>query len=688
MYGEKQIINPQGSDQSPAQTNSLPSTVPPIVESDYSGNVKKGIRTDFLDILLPFAGFSAVYVIITALFYSWETTVTGAYLAFLAFTTVCITVKQKKFPLKAIFPLILCVLVSVTFSLRYSDIFSPAVFLLFYLSGLYCMALTETNGAGFESYLSLYKQIKAFLFVPVTKLFLPLISPWQSRKAGGRKLHIGVPVGIICGIPVFIVVANLLSDGDAAFSNVISGFTEKIKDIIEPLISEADPFCIIIALIFTPWIVSTVFAFRHGIVTEKINRNETEEAVKVFSFVPMSVLGGFYGVVAVCYVLYLAAQFSYLFGAFSGDIPLSVNISLSEYARRGFFEMSTVALINLILIGAGAIVSKRDESGRLPKLYKAFSVFYCLFTVVLIITAMSKMGLYITELGLTEKRILVFVADIILLVTFLCVLVRIFRSSFPYMKISMYTALILVTLYLIISPDVLIANFNTKAYLSGQHKNIDLETICYLSDEYQSAKALDRLTESKNEVVAALAKNELYEYYRIYVENESPDAKPQNLSGYLFRKYLTENGERFKGYKQYEYYDISYEYDINKLMEDTKNNGKLFETKEVTCTFRVKSERNIYGIYISNPYSNVSVGNGDVDVNTFSFNWIYSDNLEEAFAEIEVEDGSEYKKFEIYLSDKDSEKDSRYKLYITGSNFCFELCDGENGELRLVEATE
>ncbi len=686
MYGEKQIISPDN--KIGTQTNGLPVTNPPVstAEPVISKAVKRGIQTNFLDLMLPYVAFFSLFMIIDALFWENGFGVATGYIVFLTYTIISIVTKQKKFSMSAVFPVLLSAVTAIGFSIHYVTVFSYAIPFLFYLSGLSCMSLVRTKGYEFKSYLSIYDQFKAVFLIPHSRLFLPLISLWQSRKVPkAKKSTLGILLGILCGIPVFLIVTNLLVEGDAAFSGVMNDFTKTVSEFFRKLSEKIDLnmdySVIMIALLFTPWLTSTVFAFRHGVVNERMKKSNTEDSVKHFRIASNGVLGGFYGIIALCYVVYLVSQFSYLFGAFSGNIPHSVNISLSEYARRGFFEMSTVALINLGLIGLGAIISKRDEKDNLSRLYKIFAVFFSVFTLILIATAMSKMALYITELGLTEKRILVSVADIILSIVFICVLIKIFKNNFPYMKIIMYTALIFVTLYFVISPDLMVARFNTHAYLSGRHKTIDMETICYLTDNYESIMALDKLKDCDNEVIAATAKAEIYDYYQKNIDDPYADTTIYScLNNLKLHRYIKANEEEIKSFKKYAYYAMHYEYDINMLMKETEENEALFEIRTAKISLTINTEKDIYGIYFSNDYSDFEVFKPEYG-STVTFDWEYADNVKDCLAEIGIdEDGVwEYHNLSVYL-----EKDESGKAVIKDT-YSFELLDGDDGELIIVE---
>lgn len=676
MYGEKQTITPNGSNQPNGALNT-PSTPPPQSITPIEQK-KNTIKTDILDLFAIFAGFFAVYFLISSLFSGYYFAVTGVYIAFLAFTVVYIVTKTKRFPLKTLFPIILSVLVAASFSVHTYEFYSPAVPFLFYLSGLCCMTLTQTKGYDAKGYISLYHQLKGILFIPVSKLFVPLISLWKNRKLLKSKKNLGVFVGILCGIPVFILVAKLLVEGDAAFSGVMEGFIEKIMKYLSEFSDSDSIVWVFPSLIFTPYIVSTIFAFRHGIVKEKLSDDKTEESIKALRFVSPSVLGGFYGAVAACYVIYLLSQVTYLFGAFSGEIPLGVSVSLSHYARRGFFEMSAVAFINLCLIGGGALLSKR-QNGQLSKLFKGFSVFFCLFTMLLIVTAMSKMGLYITEMGLTHKRILVSLADIILFTAFLGILIKIFKGNFPYMKITMYTAISLMCLYFVVSPDYVIANFNTSAYLSGKHQSIDLYTIDDLDNRYYALVNLDRLTESDVPAIADDAKCMVYSIYQA----RKNDKEYNSAADLLIASYIQKNEDRIKTYAD-EYTSIYYDYEVSS--EPVVD--RTFESGSVNLVIR--TSKDIESIVFSNECGSAAIYKPDTSslfiYEGVSFDWVFPKDSD-IFANVTVTttDGVERTCTIMNLQEKDTDPDD-HVTYIENSSYSeLELRDNGNGGFKVVD---
>lgn len=118
--------------------------------------------------------------------------------------------------------------------------------------------------------------------------------------------------------------------------------------------------------------------------------------------VPASAVTGVLAVFCSVYLLFFAVQGGYLFGAFSGRLP--VNFTVADYARQGFFELCRVMLLNLlVLCGVYFFSQKKWAQGGVQR---------CAATVLLAqslllwATAAAKLGLYIGTFGFTSKRLL------------------------------------------------------------------------------------------------------------------------------------------------------------------------------------------------------------------------------------------------------------------------------------------
>lgn len=373
-----------------------------------------------------------------------------------------------------------------------------------YLVGAMCVTKTGSLTQKRESYRYLFEELKDIYGYPLKYCLLPIKGILRKIRFKNNKKLNGALLGCIFATPVVAVLIGLLSSGDAAFNNITSKITDFLAGIFDKLSADNIEFLFTLAdstastLVFGTVVFSALFCFRYGI-QKKVKENSPKEESINTSVIPENIASGFFVLICLLYVFYLFSQLSYFFGAFSGKIPLAVNMSLSEYARRGFFEMSAISFINLGLIALGMIFVKRRESGKIAPLFKGVFTFLCLFTELLIITAMSKMALYITEMGLTHKRILVCIIDILLFATVLCVLIKLYKASFPYMKIIVSLCCAVLSLYSLIGDGVLIASFNTNAYLKGYHTDYDIHTVRLESDDYHALKSLHTVAQADKE---------------------------------------------------------------------------------------------------------------------------------------------------------------------------------------------
>ncbi len=492
-------------------------------------NPKTNLKADVFDFIIPLISFFTVYKLTELLFEEDFIFTSLVYLIFFSVTSAYIIIGKKAFHTEAIFTGCLCLITAVSLAIHGNYLSIP---LLMFLSALYCLTLTKSNLHQSGSYLYCFDLFERALLTPVANLFLPLKTATRTLKAlkkSGRNF--GLLCGFLVALPVLAILVFLLAESDAAFESAVGSLLRLLPDFDLDLYT-------IIALIFTPYIVSVLFTFKYNV---DGNANKSLRAnIRNFRFMSAPFIGGFLGSVSLLYVVYLLSQTAYFFSAFGGKLPDTVDITLSEYARRGFFEMSAVAAINLCLIGAGAIFSKR-QGEKFSKIYKVLALFLCGFTMLLITTAMSKMVLYISELGLTHKRLAVSVINVLLFLTFIFIIVRLFKKDFPYFRYICVISLTTVTAFMLVGADSVIGRYNTSAYLSGKHKEIDISLLQELND-YDELKYLDKLVDDEkygNEAKSAIGER--------YLSLHDSDIN-YTVKHSLAVKYVSENAERFREY--------------------------------------------------------------------------------------------------------------------------------------------
>ncbi len=102
------------------------------------------------------------------------------------------------------------------------------------------------------------------------------------------------------------------------------------------------------------------------------------------------------------YALYFWVQIDYFLGAFWGQLPDAFTIS--EYARRGFFELCKIMALNFVLLGGVAKLSAVPL--RRTRLLKGMAFALLASSLLFAATALSKLVMYISIYGITDLRLL------------------------------------------------------------------------------------------------------------------------------------------------------------------------------------------------------------------------------------------------------------------------------------------
>ncbi len=536
--------------------------------SDFSISEIKShdsFKTDITDIITAIITFFAIYF---TFFRLNENTVdcyiSLVYFLFSALNLCIVAVKERKFRKEAVFPAVLLFLIILSFSL-FSSFDILRMLLSCYLFGYTLCALKGISSFPLSGIEDIYFQLSALFFTPIKNVFLPAViffkklSSLKKTKSRRFSKFAGILLGIILAIPVFSIVTELLQDADFVFHYAFTSVSLVFDDISD-FIADNIPLNfdnLLPAVLLTPFVFSFIFCAKHGITKTAEDKARAKQTIKKLAFVNPSVFFGFYALISLIYVFFIGTQITYLSAAFSGTLPYGY--SLSSYARQGFFEMSAVAAINLLLIIAGEIFCRRNNNNELPKTRKYFSLFFCIFTMLLIIIAAAKMGLYVSAFGLTENRLAVLLADCILFISFALIIIMLFRKDFPAIRIIFRTAVTAVCVMLVLSLSSVAAVFNTEMYLSGRHKKTDTDTIRSSDSLIIGAYCLDRLTDCDSPVTAEDAKRQLYNLWsskKYFLKNTD------TVDVYLFKKFYTANEQRIQSYKTTEntdrYTDITY----------------------------------------------------------------------------------------------------------------------------------
>ncbi|MDF2487125.1 MAG: putative rane protein, partial [Herbinix sp.] len=252
-------------------------------------------------------------------------------------------------------------------------------------------------------------------------------------------------VGAMISVPILWVIIILLSQADMIFGDM----TEVL---IERIFSSNLIFIIFMTLFgfFSCYCILCGAAIQTG-------RKEIERKRGAASIATTFIL-----LITLLYILFCGLQIVYLFS--NGIFTLPEDYTFAEYARRGFFELLAVAMINVALM---LIVNTFFEENRfLRNLLTIMTV--C--TYILIGSATYRMILYIGAYHLTFLRLFVLLSLLILSLILAGVIISVYHKSFPLFR---YCVAVVAGCYLTFSfakPDYFIASYleEHKAILSAE----------------------------------------------------------------------------------------------------------------------------------------------------------------------------------------------------------------------------
>ncbi len=165
--------------------------------------------------------------------------------------------------------------------------------------------------------------------------------------------------------------------------------------------------------------------------------------------------------------------------------------SYAEYARGGFGQLLTVTLLTLGVVTVLAARAARDTPGR-RLLLRALGGMLCLFTLVVVASAVTRMALYVQAYGFTRPRLLADALVVWLGVVFVVVLVAGVRLRARWLPHALLgSALAVLGGLVAVDPDALVARTVIGRFEQDGH--LDARYLAVLSAD--AAAELDRLPE-------------------------------------------------------------------------------------------------------------------------------------------------------------------------------------------------
>jgi hypothetical protein len=212
---------------------------------------------------------------------------------------------------------------------------------------------------------------------------------WGQIKIGGHSKHVAaVGTGMLIAVPALFFFGALLTSADAVFEKLINDlFNWDLYEI----------FSHIFWISFWAWIVA---GFLRMTFFWKEHAAQPADRKGILGGVEISIV---LGSLIVLFLGFVLVQARYLFGG-AELLRAVIKLSYAEYARRGFFELVTVAALVLpFLLFMHWLMKKGDP--RLERVFRLLSGGVIALLFVIMFSALYRMRLYQIEFGLTELRL-------------------------------------------------------------------------------------------------------------------------------------------------------------------------------------------------------------------------------------------------------------------------------------------
>lgn len=449
--------------------------------------------------------------------------------AFLIFTVIfgfCFKNGRKITPLKAL-RTVLCILFAANIFISANLLIQTLCFVFSAMIIVYD-SLADTDGR-FEKIRRLFP---ADMFAAALRPFdeigsCPKAIKSAAEKGSAGKTAANALLGLAIALPSTIAVGVLLMSADNGFAEILSSFADGgLRSVIIFAVQ------LVIGLPVGSYLFSMFRRHKNENVRSDDNWRHMAGSLR---FVPASAAAFSAVPLCVMYVIFFFSQASYFLSAFVSRLPADTE-SYSAYARQGFFQLCIVSVIDLAVIIGINLFSKLNEEGKKSKFLKAMTVTLCVFTVLLIITAISKMGMYISVYGLTRLRFYTSWFMLLLGVLFIGIIISVIWEKFNLSKFAVTAFTVMFAALSFSNADRLIAEYNIGRYLDGSLSSVDITMFSELSADALPAaeKLYGHISSEEETVLEHIVQRKLY-------ETDNADMRSITLSEILAKKYQNED---------------------------------------------------------------------------------------------------------------------------------------------------
>jgi hypothetical protein len=269
----------------------------------------------------------------------------------------------------------------------------------FTLAAMTVLAITYLGGRWIQYAIADY--VGRFLGLVASVIARPLTFTGEFRKAQAEagvvppKRNIWPIVrGVVIALPIVAIFASLLASADLIFG-------QKLENLIELFNLQRLPeyiFRLIYILIIGYALAGAILHAATQSTDEKLAGEEKPLVPAFLGFIESAIV---LGSVVALFTAFVVIQFQYFFG---GQTNIHIDgYTYSEYARRGFGELVTVAFFALLMLLTLSGITKRESESR-RRAFSGLGVAIVALVLVMLFSAYQRLVLYEAAYGFSRLR--------------------------------------------------------------------------------------------------------------------------------------------------------------------------------------------------------------------------------------------------------------------------------------------
>ncbi len=213
---------------------------------------------------------------------------------------------------------------------------------------------------------------------------------WAELPIRGRWRHLGaVGIGLLIAVPLVLVFGALFMSADATFESLVTSVNIDVAALASHVAVTG------VGAVFAAGALRGV-CFGDASVAALGERVASPPLRFTTAVTVLAVLN-------LLFLLFVALQLRWLFGGMA-LVQATTGLTVSEYARRGFFELVTASALVIPVLLTAEWATLR-EGPKQETSFRALATLLVLLVGVLLASALQRMLLYVGVFGLTEQRL-------------------------------------------------------------------------------------------------------------------------------------------------------------------------------------------------------------------------------------------------------------------------------------------